>query len=183
MKALVLFALQNDFYTGGMLEHPRAKEIVNGIQQIIPKYDQVILIKKEHPHNHVIFAANHPWRKPWQTISGNWGEMTLWPFHTIEGSYGADWISDFALQPDYFLLTVGMNPAVNYRNFFEEVAFSSFITKEQIDELNFAGFCFTEGIHQTALHAETLGIKSLILTTLISSVPELEELHHHCLQH
>jgi hypothetical protein len=44
------------------------------------------------------------------------------------------------------------------------------------------GFCFTEGIYQTAQQAALLGIKSLILNSLVSSVPELEELHGQYLQ-
>lgn len=182
MKALVIFAPQNDFYIGGMLEHPHAEKIIQELQQIIPQYDKVLVIKKLHPHNHPIFAANHPWRKPWQTISGSWGTMTLWPFHTIEGTFGADLISALDFGADHFIITIGMNPEKDYRNFFEDASFSNFIEKEQISELNFVGFCFTEGIYQTAQQAALLGIKSLILNSLVSSVPELEELHGQYLQ-
>jgi nicotinamidase/pyrazinamidase len=183
MKALVLFALQNDFYIGGMLEHPRAASIIQGIQKIIPNYYRVIAIKKEHPHHHPIFAANHPWRKPWQTIQGERGEITLWPFHTIEGTFGAEWIPHLQLPPNHLSISVGSNSEEDYRNFFENPTFSQYLEKEQINELHFAGFCFTEGIHQTAIHAKSIGIKSLILTSLISSVSELEELQNQYLQH
>lgn len=177
MKALVLYALQNDFNTGGMLEHPYASKVIQGIQQIIPQYDRVIFIKKEHPHNHPIFAANHPWRKPWQTISNEWGEIMLWPFHTIEGTFGSELISDLKIEPNHFIFSIGKNSEKDYRNFFNDASFSTIIKKEQISEINFAGFCFTEGIYQTALQSVSIGIKTLILPSLISSLPELQELH------
>ncbi len=177
MKAIVLYALQNDFYLGGMLEHPHAQNIIKGIIQIIPQYDQVILIKKEHPINHPVFAANHPWRKPWQKINSDGREMILWPFHTIKDTFGAELIPELINDPEYLILTIGQNPEKDYRDFFDHPSFSATIEKEKLPELHFAGFCFTEGIYQTANHALSLGIKTLILPSLTNSVPELQELH------
>lgn len=177
MKAIVLYALQNDFYIGGMLEHPHAAKIIQGIIPIIPQYDLVIIIKKEHPINHPIFAANHPWRKPWQTINSNWGEMMLWPFHTIKGTFGAELIPELLDAHEHPTISVGLNPDLDYRDFFEIPSFKAIVEKNTITALHFAGFCFTEGIYQTANQALSLGIKTLVLPSLTGSVPELKELH------
>ena len=72
MKTLIIVDAQNDFIAGS-LPVPNAEKVVENINAIIPKYDNVIFTMDWHPLNHCSFQRNG-------------GE---WPIHCLQGSYGA----------------------------------------------------------------------------------------------
>lgn len=88
-EVLLLVDLQNDFMPGGALAVARGDEVVPVVNRLAREFDHVVFTQDWHPPEHVSFAANHPGRQPFETISLPYGEQVLWPVHCVQGSEGA----------------------------------------------------------------------------------------------
>lgn len=87
--ALVVVDVQNDFMPGGALAVARGDEIVPVIDRLARAFEHVVLTQDWHPREHVSFAANHPGRKPFETLTLPYGEQVLWPVHCVQDTVGA----------------------------------------------------------------------------------------------
>lgn len=92
--ALLAVDLQPDFCTGGPLAVPGGEDIIPLVNQIAQKFETVVLTQDWHPADHISFAANHPGRRPFETIELPYGPQILWPTHCVMNTPGA------ALHPD-----------------------------------------------------------------------------------
>lgn len=88
-EVLLLIDLQNDFMPGGALAVTRGDEIVPLVNRLSREFSHVVFTQDWHPAGHVSFAANHPGRKPFETITLHYGEQVLWPTHCVQGTEGA----------------------------------------------------------------------------------------------
>lgn len=93
-SALLIVDIQPDFCAGGPLAVPGGEDIIPLINRLAPKFETVVLTQDWHPANHISFAANHPGRKPFETMALPYGEQVLWPTHCVMDTPGA------ALHPD-----------------------------------------------------------------------------------
>jgi nicotinamidase/pyrazinamidase len=87
--ALVIVDIQYDFLPGGSLAVAGGDEIIEPINALARKFDNVVQTQDWHPADHVSFASNHPGMEPFQTIELPYGTQVLWPDHCIIGSRGA----------------------------------------------------------------------------------------------
>lgn len=86
---LLIFGAQVDYLPLGLFAIPNTDLLFKEISIESKKYEQVILIQEWfHPQNEV-FAANHLWRRPNQTIDLNNKTLTLWETHCIRNSFGS----------------------------------------------------------------------------------------------
>ena len=69
MEALIVVDVQYDFLPGGALAVRGGDEIIELINQIIPRFEVVVATQDWHPPNHGSFASNHPGKKPGETIT------------------------------------------------------------------------------------------------------------------
>ena len=92
--ALLVVDIQPDFCAGGPLAVPGGADIIPLINPLAQKFETVVLTQDWHPADHISFAANHPGRKPFETILLPDGEQVLWPTHCVMDTSGA------ALHPD-----------------------------------------------------------------------------------
>ena len=91
---LIVVDIQNDFCPGGALAVPRGDEVVPIVNRISRRFRHVVLTQDWHPPHHQSFASEHPGRKPYETITVDYGPQILWPDHCIQGTRGAAFRDD-----------------------------------------------------------------------------------------
>ena len=64
MKALIAVDVQNDFCPGGALAVPDGDAVVPVINQLVERFDHVVLTQDWHPRGHMSFASQHPGSEP-----------------------------------------------------------------------------------------------------------------------
>jgi len=87
--ALVVVDIQYDFLPGGSLAVAGGDEIIEPINHIAHRFDNVIQTQDWHPPGHSSFASVYPDLKPFQVIELPYGPQVLWPDHCVIGSKGA----------------------------------------------------------------------------------------------
>lgn len=87
--ALLIVDAQYGFMPGGGLPVVGGDAIVPVVNRVAPRFANVVLTQDWHPRDHVSFAANHPGRQPFETISLPYGEQVLWPVHCVQGTHDA----------------------------------------------------------------------------------------------
>ncbi|WOP14262.1 bifunctional nicotinamidase/pyrazinamidase [Ottowia sp. SB7-C50] len=88
-EALLIVDVQYGFMPGGGLPVADGDAIVPVINRIAPRFANVVLTQDWHPVDHISFAANHPGRAPFETITLPYGEQVLWPTHCVQGTRDA----------------------------------------------------------------------------------------------
>ena len=93
-KALILVDIQNDFCPGGALAVNNGDKIVNVVNSIIDKFDNVIATQDWHPLDHVSFASNNQDKKVGDLIDLNGISQVMWPNHCVQNSYGSEFVKE-----------------------------------------------------------------------------------------
>lgn len=59
--ALLVVDIQPDFFAGGALAVPRAKEILPALRKLMSSrlFDLIVTTQDWHPRDHISFASNH----------------------------------------------------------------------------------------------------------------------------
>ncbi|MEL6550842.1 MAG: bifunctional nicotinamidase/pyrazinamidase [Pseudomonadota bacterium] len=118
--ALLVIDVQNDFCPGGALAVAGGDEIVPGINALMADFEAVILTQDWHPAGHSSFASSHPGAEPMSVINMPYGPQVLWPDHCIQGSHGAAFHADLAVDRADMIIRKGFNPAIDsYSAMFE----------------------------------------------------------------
>jgi len=119
-EALIVIDVQNDFCPGGALAVPEGDQIVDPINALIAQSETVVLSQDWHPENHTSFADNHQNKNPFDIITMDYGEQTLWPRHCVQGSHGAEFHPKLLTNRADVIVRKGMRPAIDsYSTFFE----------------------------------------------------------------
>lgn len=119
-QALIVIDVQNDFCPGGALAVPEGDQVVAPINALIAEADLVILSQDWHPANHSSFADNHKGASPFDMITLDYGEQTLWPAHCIQGSKGAEFHAGLNVAAADAIIRKGTRPSIDsYSTFFE----------------------------------------------------------------
>ena len=87
--ALVVVDVQYDFLPGGNLAVAGGDEIIEPINALARKFQNVVQTQDWHPADHVSFASNHPGMQPFEVIQLPYGPQVLWPDHCIIGTRGS----------------------------------------------------------------------------------------------
>jgi nicotinamidase/pyrazinamidase len=86
---LIVVDVQNDFCPGGALAVPHGDEVVPVVNSLATRFRNVVLTQDWHPRGHLSFASSHPGKKPFATITAQYGPQVLWPDHCVQGTPGA----------------------------------------------------------------------------------------------
>lgn len=120
MKTLVIVDVQNDFMPGGSLAVPGADRIIPVINRLQDHFDLIIATQDWHPQNHISFASNHTGKNPFEKITIEGMEETLWPDHCVQGTPGAEFSSGMKTNKIAVIFRKGMNVAVDsYSGFYD----------------------------------------------------------------
>lgn len=136
--ALVVIDAQVGFMPGGGLPVNDGDAIVPVVNRIAPRFANAVLTQDWHPADHVSFAANHPGRRPFETLRLPYGEQVLWPTHCVQGT------RDAALHDD---LCVPQAQLIVRKGFHREVdSYSAFVEADRSTTTGLAAYLHARGI-------------------------------------
>lgn len=163
MTALLLIDFQNDFFPFGTVEAKNADaSLIQLANELMPRYDHVLALSDEHPADHNSFAANHLWRRPWQTMHTDTGDILLWPMHSVAGSFGADWASGLQHQQIERNFSKGLHPDATGYSGFENPTLEHWLLSAGIRQLHIIGTLLEYSVRHTALDAVQRGFETTV---------------------
>lgn len=166
---LIVIDVQNDFCPGGALAVPGGDAVVAPILGIAPHFAHVILTQDWHPANHTSFATSHPGKKPYESIELAYGAQTLWPWHCVQGTPGADFYPRLYLPQAELILRKGFRPHVDsYSAFFENdhasaTGLAGYLRERGLARVFLAGLAYDYCVGYSALDARRLGFPAVVL--------------------
>jgi len=140
---LVIVDVQNDFCPGGALGVNGGDAIIPVINSLSGKFDRVVATQDWHPKNQVSFASNHPGKKPFDTVTLDGFEQTLWPDHCVQGTKGAAFHPDLVTTPVSLIVRKGTNPAVD--------SYSAFLENDRKTKTGLDGYLSSVGCREIFL--------------------------------
>jgi len=164
MTALLLLDFQNDFFPLGTVEAQRAdKRMVENADRLIPCFDYAAACGDSHPADHLHFAANHLWRRPWQTMTTEGRERLLWPMHGVAGSFGAEWVHGLHTAALHRTFFKGAQPDTTGYSAFEAEGFADWLEECSIRRLFLLGPLLEYSVLHTALDARARGFEVTVI--------------------
>jgi nicotinamidase/pyrazinamidase len=167
--ALVVVDVQNDFMPGGALAVARGDEVVPVVNRLAIGFEHVVITQDWHPRDHVSFAANHPGRNPFETISLPYGEQVLWPVHCVQGTAGAALHADLEVTHARLVIRKGYRRDID--------SYSAFVEADRKTTTGLAGYLREAGVKRvwccglatdycvawTALDARAAGFEAVVI--------------------
>ncbi|MCC5985951.1 MAG: bifunctional nicotinamidase/pyrazinamidase [Rhodobacteraceae bacterium] len=175
-KALIVIDVQNDFCPGGALAVAGGDAIVPGINAILGAYDAVVCTQDWHPADHSSFASQHPGRAPMEMTDMPYGPQVLWPDHCVQGSHGAAFHPDLAVDAAHLIIRKGFRRGIDsYSAFFENdratpTGLEGYLRARGITALDMAGLATDFCVQYSALDAARLGFAVTVLTDLCRGI-------------
>jgi nicotinamidase/pyrazinamidase len=162
-SALIVVDVQLDFCPGGALAVAEGDAVVAPINAIAPRFGTVVLTQDWHPAAHLSFAEHHEDKAPFSTTAMHYGEQVLWPTHCVQGTPGAEFHPDLALDIANVVIRKGTNPGIDsYSAFFENdritpTGLNGYLADRGVEEVWLAGLATDFCVSYSALDAAMLG--------------------------
>jgi nicotinamidase/pyrazinamidase len=166
---LLVVDIQNDFCPGGALSVPRGDEVVPVINELAPRFTNVVLTQDWHPRGHLSFASSHPGRKPHETIATPAGPQILWPDHCVQGTPGAELRSDLAVPHAVLVIRKGFHPEIDSYSTFREndrttpTGLAGYLRERGIERVFIAGLAFDFCVRYSAEDARREGFSVVVV--------------------
>ena len=141
--ALLLVDLQYDFMPGGALAVAGGHEVVPVANRIARAFSNVLLTQDWHPAGHVSFASSHAGRKPFETITLDYGSQILWPDHCVQQSAGAALHRDLDVPHAQLVVRKGYHAHTD--------SYSAFIEADRRTRTGLAGYLHERGVNRVFL--------------------------------
>ncbi len=167
--ALIWVDLQVDFMPTGMLPVSNADQVIPLANAYAEAYETVVATQDWHPANHGSFAANHPWRKPGQTIELEGLQQVLWPIHCVQETWGAEFVADLANDKVTKVFQKGTDPLIDsYSGFYDNghkrsTGLAAWLRERGIREVHVCGVATDYCVKFTALDAILEGFRTTLL--------------------
>ncbi len=155
-SALIVVDVQNDFASpSGSLYVQEGEMIVVGINNLMLRFNTVVLTQDWHPRDHVSFKT--------------------WPEHCIANSVGSQFHHYLRVDRAHMIMRKGTNPDVDsYSAFMDEQynksGLGGFLKERNIDTVYCCGLALDYCVKATALDAQKLGFKTYIVRDLCKAV-------------
>ncbi len=169
MRALILVDLQNDFVPGGALAVPEGDQVIPVANRAQQKFDLNVATQDWHPANHGSFAANHPGRQIGETIDLNGLAQFLWPVHCVQGTPGAEFVSNLWMDRMARVFRKGTDPGIDsYSGFFDNghrksTGLGEYLKSRGVDTAFVMGLATDYCVKFTALDARQLGFETILI--------------------
>jgi nicotinamidase/pyrazinamidase len=141
--ALLLVDLQYDFMPGGALAVAGGHEVVPVANRIAHAFSNVVLTQDWHPAGHVSFASSHAGRKPFETITLDYGSQILWPDHCVQQSAGAALHRDLDVPHAQLVVRKGYHAHTD--------SYSAFVEADRRTRTGLAGYLHERGVNRVFL--------------------------------
>lgn len=167
-EALIVIDVQNDFCPGGNLAVAEGDKIVPLINEMIGRFDHVILTQDWHPANHSSFASKHPGKQPFETVDMPYGTQTLWPDHCIQGSGGAAFHPALKWTKAELVVRKGFRAGIDsYSAFYENdrttpTGLAGYLKERGIGKITLVGLATDFCVAYSALDAVKLGFETTV---------------------
>ena len=171
MRALIVIDVQNDFCPGGALAVAGGDEIVASINEMMAKFDAVILTQDWHPAGHSSFASGHD-IAAFSSIEMPYGPQVLWPDHCVQGSTGAAFHGGLASHHADLIIRKGYRSTIDsYSAFFENdqttaTGLEGYLKTRGLLDLTLVGLATDYCVAYSALDAAGLGFQVTVNTEL-----------------
>ncbi|MEO1618096.1 MAG: bifunctional nicotinamidase/pyrazinamidase [Planctomycetota bacterium] len=119
-NAFLLIDLQNDFVEGGALAVKDGSSVIPVANQWMARFDWVVATQDWHPPDHASFASQHPELAVGDQFPLGDQLQTVWPDHCVQGSKGAEFVSQLDVDQIDQVIQKGTNREVDsYSGFFD----------------------------------------------------------------
>jgi nicotinamidase/pyrazinamidase len=168
-RALILVDIQNDFLPGGALAVPEGDHIIPIVNQLVPKFDFIIVTQDWHPPDHCSFAVNHKGGEIGEVVEVAGLPQVLWPVHCVAGTHGAELSKALHLPSKCYTVKKGAQAYIDsYSAFFDnghrhQTELEGLLRNNQIDSLYFAGLATDYCVKFSALDAVDLGFNTNVI--------------------
>jgi nicotinamidase/pyrazinamidase len=165
----IVVDVQNDFCPGGALAVPKGDEVVPLINRIARGYEHVVLTQDWHPRGHHSFASAHPGKKPFDTITVDYGEQVLWPDHCVQATKGADFHPGLDIPHAELVLRKGFRRAIDsYSAFYENdhktaTGLAGYLRERGLRRAVLAGLAFDFCVRYSAEDAKGEGFEAVVI--------------------
>jgi nicotinamidase/pyrazinamidase len=137
MQCLVVVDVQNDFCPGGALAVPKGDKVVQVINRLAARFDNVVLTQDWHPRGHASFASSYRGRKPFETIDLPYGKQVLWPDHCVQGTPGAAFHAGLDVTKAQLVIRKGFHRDID--------SYSGFVEADRKTSTGLAGYLKERG--------------------------------------
>jgi nicotinamidase/pyrazinamidase len=167
--ALLAIDIQNDFCRGGALAVPQGDDIVPIVNRLQNRFATVVLTQDWHPADHTSFAAQHPGRNAFETVTVAYGDQVLWPDHCVQGTDGAAFHPALDQDRAHLVIRKGFRPAVDsYSAFFENdrttpTGLSGYLRERGIDRVFLTGLATDVCVRFSAMDARNHGFDTILI--------------------
>ena len=167
--ALIIIDAQYGFMPGGGLAVADGDAVVPVINRIAPRFANVVLTQDWHPADHISFAANHPGRAPFETITLPYGEQVLWPTHCVQGTRDAALHDDLRVPQAQLIIRKGFHRAVDSYSAFMEAdrrtstGLAAYLKARGITKLYLCGLATDYCVAWSAQDARAAGFKATVI--------------------
>lgn len=169
MKSLLLIDIQNDFLPGGALAVPEGDAIIPVVNGLLNSFEVIAATQDWHPAGHKSFASNHTGRKPFEQITINGIDQTLWPDHCVQGTVGADFPSSLNTQPVQAIFRKGTHIDIDsYSGFYDNghrqsTGLAGYLREMNVDDVYLVGLAGDICVFATAMDSLQEGFKTCII--------------------
>jgi len=166
---LVVVDMQNDFLPGGSLAVAGGDEIVEPINRLAKKFENVVMTQDWHPAGHISFASSHPGKQPFETIDLSYGTQVLWPDHCVIGSTGAGFAPALDLPAAQLIIRKGYHPDVDSYSGFREAdrktltGLAGYLNERGLNRLFVCGLATDFCVGWTAVDARAAGFETHVI--------------------
>ncbi|AGF74729.1 pyrazinamidase /nicotinamidase Pnca [Bartonella australis AUST/NH1] len=175
-KALIVIDIQNDFLPSGALAVPQGDVIIPIVNNLITRFDHVILTQDWHPKGHCSFASSYPEKAAYDTVELNYGTQILWPDHCVQGAKGAEFPESLEADKAQLILRKGYNEKIDsYSAFFENdqktpTGLQFYLKEHGFTKLAMCGLATDFCVGFSALHAIKCGFKVSVLLNACAGI-------------
>jgi nicotinamidase/pyrazinamidase len=166
---LLAIDVQNDFCPGGALAVADGDAVVSVVNRLAERFDHVVLTQDWHPRGHSSFATSHQGSGPFETITMPYGPQTLWPDHCVQGTAGAAFHPELAIDKAQLVIRKGFRPAIDsYSAFYENdratpTGLAGYLRERGLKRIFMAGLATDYCVHYSALDARRLGFETVVV--------------------
>ena len=167
--AFLAIDVQNDFCAGGALAAPDADAVIEPVNWLMGRFLHVVATQDWHPAGHTSFAASQAGRAPFSTLEMPYGLQTLWPTHCVQGTRGAEFHPDFALDLVSAVVRKGFRAEIDsYSGFFDNdrrtpTGLGGLLRERGVKRVFLAGLATDFCVSFSALDARALGFEVAVV--------------------
>lgn len=169
MKAIIGTDPQIDFCPGGALAVADGDAVIEPINRMFEVFRCRVLTQDNHPPGHLSFASSHEAKRPYDLLQVAYGEQILWPDHCVQGSRGAEFHPDVAVERADVIIRKGFHREIDsYSAFFENdhktsTGLAGYLRERGVTTVYIAGLAFDFCVGWSALDARKLGFDAVVV--------------------